>query len=319
MYSKLKLVRPRIYSVTILAVPLPLGVYLRAKSIEPLLTSEYSPRRALYMAHPWLLWTNVVSDLLVGLSYVLFFYGLCWIISRLSDIPELKSHVWVLSAFRIFILASGASVLIRIVTLWLPMYQFSIVLKIVCAAAATPTALIFAYQARSIASNVQRLFSLLNTEKSNAESLRKSQEFLDRTGRIAGIGGWEVDLVNDHVIWSTETYRIHGAPLDYQPTLQEGIKMYAPEARPAIIAAVLAASAGGPGWDLELPVIRLDGQTIMVRSVGEVEFRDGRPSRLLGAFRTSPPKSPLAMNFGSPTSAQHSRPIAEASARGTST
>ncbi len=277
--------RRRLHSLASFASPLPLGLYVRAKSIEPLLTSEFSPRRALYMAHPWLLWTNVVSDILVGLSYVLFFYGLCWIISKLSTVPELKSHIWVLSAFRIFLLASGASVFIRILTLWLPMYQFSIVLKIICAAAATPTALIFAYQARSIASSVHLFFDLLTTEKSQAETLRKSQEFLDRTGRIAGIGGWEVDLSNDHVIWSAETYRIHGVPLDYQPTLQAGISMYTPEARPTIIAAVLTASLGGPGWDLELPVVRKDGQTIMVRCVGEVQFRDGKPNRLLGAFQ----------------------------------
>ena len=277
--------RSKIYSLALVFFPLPLGVYLRSKAIEPLLTSEYSPRRSLYMAHPWLLWTNVISDVLVGLSYVLFFYGLCWIISKLKSIPELTSHIWVLSAFRVFIFASGTAVLIRIVNLWWPMYQFSIVLKIVCAAASTPAAIIFAYKSRSIAFNARRFFDLMATDKLQSDAFRKSQEFLDRTGRIAGIGGWEVDLLADQMTWSTQTYFIHGASLDYEPTLEGSIKMYAPEARPTIIAAVLAASSGGPGWDLELPVVRLDGQTIMVRSVGEVDFRDGRPVRLLGAFQ----------------------------------
>ena len=277
--------RPRLFSVAVLLIPFPLGVFLRSRALEPLLTSEYSPRRALYLAHPWLLWTNVISDVLIAVSYALFFYGLCWLILKLKDIPQLQRYLWALSIFRIFILASGATVLIRILTVWYPMYQFSIVLKIVCAVAATPTAIIFAIRAQSIADSAHRFFNLLTREQSQGEILRKSQEFLDRTGRIAGIGGWEVDLEKDEVTWSTETYRIHGASPDYKPTLQEGLKMYAPEARPTIIAAVLKASAGGPGWDLELPVIRMDGRRIMVRSVGEAECKNGKPVRLLGAFQ----------------------------------
>ena len=277
--------RPRVFSMAIVLGPLPFGLYLKTKAIEPLLISAHSPRRALYMTHPGLMWTNVISDFFVGLSYVLFLYGLYWLIAKLKDIPELTGYLWVLGAFRVFILASGASVLMRIITVWWPMYQISIVLKIICAAAATPTAVIFAFRARSIAASVQRFFDLLATETQQADTLQKSQEFLDRVGRIAGIGGWEVDLAADEVTWSAETYRIHAAPLDYRPTLQEGIKMYAPEARPTIISAVLTASAGGAGWDLELPVDRMDGKRIMVRSVGEVDFRNGNPVRLLGAFQ----------------------------------
>jgi PAS domain S-box-containing protein len=278
--------RPRVLSVAaILFNPISICIYAAPTGLAPLLTSERSPRHDLYMAHPWLMWINVVPDVLIFIAYALLFTGVCLMTRKLRKIDDIRSWLWVINSFRIFILASGLMVLVRVLYIWFPLYQFALGLKVICALASVPTAIIFARQAPSMSANIHRFFDLLASEQSQGDTLRKSQEFLDRTGKIAGIGGWEVDLEKDEVTWSAETYRIHGAPLDYKPTLQEGLRMYAPEARPTIIAAVLTASAGGPGWDLELPVIRMDGRRIMVRSVGEVDFRDGKPVRLLGAFQ----------------------------------
>ena len=206
-------------------------------------------------------------------------------VRKLKRLEGIKSWLTVINSFRIFILISGMIILVRILYIWFPLYQLTIGLKIACALASVPTAIVFTRHAPALSDNVRRFFSILETEKAQANSLRKSEEFLDRTGRIAGIGGWELDLIKDEVIWSPETHRIHGAPPGYKPKLQEGIKFYAPEARPTIIAAVLTASAGGEGWDLELPIIRMDGTRIMVRSVGEVETRAGKAVRILGAFQ----------------------------------
>lgn len=265
--------------------PLSVGSLWRSKTLQILLSSGYSPRRALYLAHPWLLWTNVLSDVLTTLAYAVFFCGLCYFGSRLKKIPELKSSIWVFVAFGIFILSSGATVLIRVVTIWVPLYQFSVIFKVLCAAAAMPAAILFAWQARTITSNVARFFQLLASEQRSSEALRKSEEFLDRTGRIAGVGGWEVDLVNSEVTWSAETYRIHGVSPEYKPTLLEGLAFYTADCRPIITAAVEAACTTGTAWDLELSVTRVDGTEIWVRTVGAAEFRDGIAIRLAGAFQ----------------------------------
>jgi diguanylate cyclase (GGDEF)-like protein/PAS domain S-box-containing protein len=116
-------------------------------------------------------------------------------------------------------------------------------------------------------------------------ALRKSEEFLDRTGRLAGVGGWELDVASGEVTWSDETRRIHGVAADYQPMLATAISFYAPEARPVIQAAVEHAMAAGEGWDLELPLVRADGRPIWARAVGAVESVDGKPVRLVGAFQ----------------------------------
>ncbi|MFZ6816332.1 EAL domain-containing protein [Undibacterium sp. Rencai35W] len=125
----------------------------------------------------------------------------------------------------------------------------------------------------------------ITERKHQEENLRKSQLFLDRTGKLAGIGGWEVDLITNDIYWSDETCRIHGVAAGFKPTMDEAIRFYAPAAQPVILSAVQNAILKGKGWDLELPFIRADGSPIWVRAVGTVEFADKKPIRLFGAFQ----------------------------------
>jgi diguanylate cyclase (GGDEF)-like protein/PAS domain S-box-containing protein len=125
----------------------------------------------------------------------------------------------------------------------------------------------------------------ITERKQQEEELRKSETFLDRTGKMAGVGGWEVDLVSGNVVWSRETRRIHGVDDGYVPDLQTAFAFYPPEARPVIEDAVRTAMADGTPWDIELPFLRRDGRRMWVRAVGSAEFADGAPVRLVGAFQ----------------------------------
>lgn len=124
------------------------------------------------------------------------------------------------------------------------------------------------------------------TERHEAEQrLRASEAFLDRTGRIARVGGWELDLKQRSVIWSDETCRIHEVAPGHKPTLDEGIAFYAREAQPVVEAAVRRAAETGAPFDLELPLITARGRRIWVRTAGETEFDHGKPSRVIGALQ----------------------------------
>lgn len=116
-------------------------------------------------------------------------------------------------------------------------------------------------------------------------ALRASQAFLTRTGRVAGVGGWELDFASGTVTWSDETRRIHEVGPDYQPTLATAVRFYPPNARAQVEEAMRVGMESGQGWDLELPFVTATGRDIWVRAVGEVEYEGGRPVRLVGAFQ----------------------------------
>ena len=86
--------------------------------------------------------------------------------------------------------------------------------------------------------------------KADEERLRASEKFLDRTGRIAGVGGWQVDLRTNVLHWTAHTRRIHEVDDDFEPSVPLARDFYPPEAR-ATLDEAMARAAGwlalGPG------------------------------------------------------------------------
>ena len=122
------------------------------------------------------------------------------------------------------------------------------------------------------------------TARRHAElALRHSQSLLERTGAVAGVGGWEFDLQTRTLLWTDETCRIHGVPPGFKPELAQAIEFYTPESRPRIVAALEAAIDNGLAYDLELKIRKADGDETWVRTLGHVEIQDGHPVRLVGA------------------------------------
>ena len=124
------------------------------------------------------------------------------------------------------------------------------------------------------------------TDRKHVEdALRASQGFLYRTGRLAGVGGWEIDLATDTITWSDEIRRIHEVDHHFVPKIETAIAFYVPEARRAIEAAVQCGIRDGQPWDLELQIVTARGRLVWVRTSGEAEFENAQPVRLIGAFQ----------------------------------
>ena len=121
-------------------------------------------------------------------------------------------------------------------------------------------------------------------ERSQADLARIS-ELLRRTGELAKVGGWELDLASMTLFWSVETCRIHEIDPPIAPSIDDAINFYAPEARPAIAAAVKAGIETGTPWDLELPLITATGRRIWVRAQGAPLNEGDKPVKLVGAFQ----------------------------------
>ncbi|HZG44511.1 MAG TPA: HAMP domain-containing sensor histidine kinase, partial [Longimicrobium sp.] len=99
--------------------------------------TAYLPHGYCYLWNPPLLWTHVLSDFLIGASYVAISLALAYLVHRARrDIPF--SVVFV--AFGLFIIACGFTHFMEIWTLWQPVYWLSGGVKAVTAAASVATA-----------------------------------------------------------------------------------------------------------------------------------------------------------------------------------
>ena len=118
-----------------------------------------------------------------------------------------------------------------------------------------------------------------------AESLRLSQDLLDRTGRLARVGGWEIDVATGTLSWTAESFRLHDLEPGSMPSIDQAVAFYSPEVRQVVEAALAEAINEGTPYDLELPLITAKGRQIWVRALGVPQFEGGRVVRVSGAFQ----------------------------------
>ncbi|TDM08450.1 MAG: hypothetical protein C4K60_03090 [Ideonella sp. MAG2] len=125
----------------------------------------------------------------------------------------------------------------------------------------------------------------ITQRKRQEEALRKSEQLLRRTGSLAEVGGWELDVASRRLTWSAQTYAIHGMPTDVAPTLEEALALYPTASRARVRVAMDKAMRTGEGWDIELPFNHPDGRPLWLRLVGAVEVEAGCMVRLHGAIQ----------------------------------
>jgi diguanylate cyclase (GGDEF)-like protein/PAS domain S-box-containing protein len=233
---------------------------------------------------PGLIWTDAAADFATGTAYFAIPIALA-VIARGRPEIVFRPVIWLFVAF---ILLCGITHWLDLLTLWVPVYGLQGAAKAIAATVSVVTAVALCrclpeLIARPSVAEVSQLY----------EKLRRDEEFLDRIGKVAGVGGWEMEVATGRVTWSSGTLRIHGIVLDYQPTLEESIGFYPPEVRPAMRAALATAIETGQGWDVELPFDRPDGKRIWVRTIGTAAYADpkagaeagARPVRITAAFQ----------------------------------
>ncbi len=124
------------------------------------------------------------------------------------------------------------------------------------------------------------------TQRKLAEQVSaRSTELLNRTGALAGVGGWELAVDSMASYWSQEIHRI----LELEPaaplTLETMTGFFVPEVQPLIRAALQATLADGTPWDTELPLVTAHGRRIWVRTQGRAAVQDARVVRLFGVLQ----------------------------------
>jgi len=80
--------------------------------------------------------------------------------------------------------------------------------------------------------------------------------FLEQTSRIANVGGWEVDLINNTLYWTAVTKKIHEVKGNFQPSLINAIGFYQEGySRDTINQSVQSAIEKGTSFDVQLQII----------------------------------------------------------------
>ncbi len=99
--------------------------------------STYLPHGFCFLWNRTLLWTHLISDVVIALSYLAISTTLIVLVLKArGEIP----FSWMFLAFGAFIVACGATHLMEVITLWKPIYWLSANVKVVTAIASLSTA-----------------------------------------------------------------------------------------------------------------------------------------------------------------------------------
>jgi PAS domain S-box-containing protein len=135
------------------------------------------------------------------------------------------------------------------------------------------------------------LFSIFHERLRRAQNeaaearVRERDSLLERTSRLARVGGWEFDAVTYAGSWTEQVALIHDLQPGTQPNVEMGLSFYAERDRPVIAEAVRRAVEEALSFDLEVEFVSARGVPKWVRTTGQAVVEGGRVVRVQGALQ----------------------------------
>ena len=117
------------------------------------------------------------------------------------------------------------------------------------------------------------------------DALERNEALLRETGRMAKIGGWELDAKSLRVYWTEEVYRIHELPKEHEPPLNGALEFYHADDREKVRLAIDNALKHGEPFDIEARLITAKGKQVWTRSLCTPILVDGEVHKLVGTFQ----------------------------------
>lgn len=115
---------------------------------------------------------------------------------------------------------------------------------------------------------------------------KKLAELVKDANRLAKIGSWEIDFVNNKIFWSEMVHAIHETESEtYTPEMESSINFYKSDYRENVKLQIYNTIETGEPFDFEAPIISAKGNEKWVRSIGNAEFSNGNCIRLYGSFQ----------------------------------
>ena len=124
------------------------------------------------------------------------------------------------------------------------------------------------------------------TERTWAErEFQRLTSLLNQSQAVAKIGGWELNLKEQKVYWTDETYRIHEtSPEEFTPPAGPS-PFLVPEWEPSMTAAAKKIIETGGGFDQEVEIITAKGRRIWVHVVCQAIQENGRTTKIVGSVQ----------------------------------
>jgi len=117
------------------------------------------------------------------------------------------------------------------------------------------------------------------------EELNKRKALLSEAQRISQLGGWEMHIATQHVVWTEEVYRIYEVDESFVPELGKGMHFYHPDYRDKMKRLRTELLLNGRPFDTECRFISAKGTEKWVRVSGEPIWEDGQLIMIRGIFQ----------------------------------
>lgn len=136
----------------------------------------------------------------------------------------------------------------------------------------------------------ERLWHIIlfdNTFRKKQEAkLVRARRMLEQTNEVAKVGGWEFDLSNEKLYWSSYTKRIHKLPESFIPDTEAAFSFYKEGySRDRIKALLAELIKTGTSFSEELEIVDTEGESKWVYVTGSAEIANGRTIKVFGSFQ----------------------------------
>ncbi len=165
-----------------------------------LLAANFLPHWYCYLGNQRLLWSNVIADAVIGLSYVVISSTLAWLVRRAGPDLPYPYFFW---AFGVFIVSCGATHFMEVLTVWKPVYWLSAAVKIVTATASAGTAVVLVVAADDIVEFVRT---------AREAAARRGNEQFRALVNASPMAVVSADLEDKVTVWNPAAERLFGWP-----------------------------------------------------------------------------------------------------------
>ena len=122
--------------------------------------------------------------------------------------------------------------------------------------------------------------------------------FYRQASKLARIGNWEFDVVNNKIHWSIIVHELHETnPKTFTPDLETSFSFYREDFQPMVKEVVRNNIETGDDFDFEAVIVTKKKKERWVRAIGNVEMIKGECQRIYGSFQDIHPSKMLELQI----------------------